>query len=284
MATIGFALSQTEMALKKADVPDSSVDARLLLSHVTGLSGMELCLHSAQILTEEQEQRLSALLSCRVSRRPLQYLLKEQWFYGFPFYVDERVLIPRPETETLCELAITYLRQSPSPAVLDLCTGSGAIAVTLALECPNAHVTATDLSSDALAVASLNSAQNHAAIQFFQGDLFAPLAGATYDCIVSNPPYIETEACKTLQKEVQQEPLLALDGGGDGLAYYRRIAKEAAGHLHAKGLLCLEIGDTQGEAVCALLEKEGQYENITLHNDLSGSPRVVCAYALTSPT
>ena len=284
MPKIGDALLWVESTLREAAVPDPAIDARLLLSHVTGLSGIELRLRSAQEMTKRQEQRLSSLLFSRAGRRPLQYLLIEQWFYGLPFFVDERVLIPRPETETLCELAIAYLRRFSSPAVLDVCTGSGAIAVTLAHECPGAQVTATDISAPALAVALKNAEQNGVSLRLLEGDLFFPVAEERFHCIVSNPPYIETSVCKTLQAEVQQEPLLALDGGADGLAYYRRIAKEAASHLHPEGLLCLEIGDTQGDAVSALLFAEKRYKKITIHADLSGSPRVVCAYAPSSPT
>ena len=269
--------------LQNAGIPDPKTDAALLLAHVTGLERLELSLRGAEELSTEQEQRLSSLLFSRASRRPLQYILGKQGFYGLSFQVDERVLVPRPETETLCEIAIAYLRGlSGTPRVLDLCTGSGAIAVTLAHECPTIHVTAADVSRDALDVAESNAHKNNVHIRFLQGDFLAPVTGERFHCITCNPPYIESEVCLTLQEEVLQEPLLALDGGADGLDFYRRLAKEGAAHLEPGGLLCMEIGATQGDAVCALLEESRAYRDITVHPDLAGLPRVVCARS--SPT
>lgn len=282
--TIRSAIQSGVSALQAAGVPDPQTDAGILLSHVLGIPRMELLLHGLQALTEEQEQRFSSLLLSRASRKPLQYLLGDQGFYGLLFSVNEHVLIPRPETETLCEHALLYLRTLPAPRVLDLCTGSGAIAVTIKHECPAAQVIATDIDASALAVAKKNAKRNEADISWAQGDLFEPITGERFHCIVCNPPYIENAACKALQPEVLQEPMLALTGGEDGLDFYRRIAYEAPLHLYPNGLLCLEIGDQQAKAVCALLAEENRFQNISMHCDLSGSPRVVCAYALCSPT
>ena len=277
--TIQAALQCATETLQSAGIPDPKTDAGLIMAHVTGIPRLTLLLHSATHLTTSQEQHLSSLLVSRTSRKPLQYVLSEQCFYGLPFFVDERVLVPRPETEMLCELAIRHLQSITAPHVLDLCTGSGAIAVTLAHECSNAHVTASDISQPALSVAQTNAAQNHVQVRFLQGDLFAPFSAERFHCITCNPPYIESAACFTLQEEVLHEPVLALDGGEDGLDFYRRIASQAAKHLYPGGLLCLEIGDTQADAVSALLSHAGHYENIVVHKDLSGSPRVVCASA-----
>ncbi len=282
--TIREALPQAVSALEAAGIPDPRTDAALLLADVTGLSPMELSLQGTQALTPWQGRRFSSLLLSRASRKPLQYLLGTQGFYGLSLAVDQRALIPRPETEILCELALGLLRGMESPKVLDLCTGSGAIALAIQRQCPSATMTATDLSGEALALARENAHRCQAPIRFLAGDLFAPVAGETFDCIVSNPPYIETEACRALQAEVLFEPLMALDGGADGLAFYRRIAKEAAQHLRPGGVLCLEIGDTQGEAVGALLEAEGRYQNVSIHRDLNGLQRVVVAYAALLPT
>ena len=277
--TIQDAYGQAADVLQAAGVPDPRTDAGMLLEHITGVPRLKLMLFGGQTLSKEQEQRFSSLLLSRASRKPLQYVLGEQFFYGLPFWVDERVLIPRPETEILCEIAIAHIKAMPAPAVLDVCTGSGAIAVTLARECEAACVTAVDISADALAVAQENARRNGAKVRFAQGDLFAPAMGERFDCIVSNPPYIESAVCPALQEEVLREPLLALDGGGDGLDFYRRIAKEAADYLRPGGLLCMEIGHGQAEAVVSLLREEGRYERMTVHKDLAGASRVVCAYA-----
>ncbi len=279
--TIQQALRQAASALQQASVPDANTDAAWLLADATGLPRMELPLHGGQALTPQQEQRFSSLLLSRCSRRPLQYLLGVQHFYGLPFAVDARVLIPRPETETLCELALAFVKTLPNPQVLDLCTGSGCIAVAIRRQCPAARVTAADISAQALALARQNADANDCDdIRFLQGDLLAAVAGEAFDCIVCNPPYIQSEACKTLQPEVLFEPVLALDGGADGLAFYRRIAGEAASHLRPGGLMALEIGDAQGEAVCGLLVACG-WETITLHRDLGGLTRVVTACGST---
>lgn len=282
--TIREATRHSIQTLEAAGVPDPHADAALLLAHVVGLPRLDLSLAPSMSLTPEQEQRLSSLLFSRASREPLQYLLKEQCFFGLDFTVDARVLIPRPETETLCEVALAFLKTRRTPRVLDLCTGSGAIAVTIKQECPSSEVTATDISLEALTLAQENAARLGASVRFLQGDLFAPVAGERYDAIVSNPPYIESEACEILQPEVLREPRMALDGGKDGLDFYRAIARQAAGHLLPGGLLSMEIGDTQGLAVCELLQAEKAYTTPVIHKDLQGKDRVVCAHAASFPT
>ena len=188
--TIKEAIHRTAGRLEAAGVPDPQIDAELLVMHVTGFDRMSMRLGSTTQLTMEQEQRLSSLLLSRAQRKPLQYLLGTQYFYGLPFSVDERVLIPRQETESLCELGIAHLRTLKGECrALDLCTGSGAIAVTLKHEHPAANVTACDLSADALAVAQQNAKANGAEITFLQGDLWEPVCGMRFDLILSNPPY-----------------------------------------------------------------------------------------------
>lgn len=280
--TINEAVLYAQTCLK--DIPDPQQDASLILSFLTGLSPMEVRLCANHMLTSEQEQRLSSLLLSRVQRQPLQYLLHEQWFYGLRFYVDERVLIPRQETESLCELGVAHLRSLPSPTALDLCTGSGAIAVTLKHECRAASVTATDISEDALAVARRNANDNQQEVAFLQGDLFEPVAARRFDLILTNPPYIETAACADLQPEVRREPLRALDGGADGLDFYRRIAAEAHKHLTPRGLLAAEVGDHQAEKVAALFEDNSRYQAPAIHKDLYGMKRIVSVHAAADPT
>ncbi|MEG0900707.1 MAG: peptide chain release factor N(5)-glutamine methyltransferase [Clostridia bacterium] len=278
------AISTATQALEVAGVPDPATDAGLLLSHLTGLSRLDAQLCGAQPLTYEQEQRFASLLLSRTLREPLQYLLGTQCFYGLDFVVDTRVLIPRQETETLCELGLAHLLALAAPTALDLCTGSGAIAITLKHECPAAAVTAADLSADALTVAALNAKQNEADIRLVQGDLFAPVAGQRFDLIVSNPPYVPSGDCATLQPEVEHEPRMALDGGADGLCFYRRIALAAHAHLSSRGLLAMEVGDHQAQAVAELLSQTDHYRDIAITKDLYGALRVVSAHALSTPT
>lgn len=273
--TIGEALAHSRKMLENHGIPDPETDSLLLVSHVTGMDMLMTRLEKNRPLTQEQEQRLSSLLLSRTRRKPLQYILCEQWFYGRCFFVDENVLIPRQETESLCSLGINFLKKRPGGTVLDLCTGSGAIAVTLAAECPSAQVFASDLSEKALGVAAKNAAQNQADVVFYQGDLFSALPHSLrFDLILSNPPYIPTEDCKTLQDEVMQEPTMALDGGRDGLDFYRRIAVESTGFLNPGGGLMVEIGFDQGEAVSRLFTEAG-FTSVQVHKDLYGQQRIV---------
>ena len=274
MMTIRQALSEAEKTL--AHVPDPRVDAELLLAHVLGMDRMSLRLWGTKELHPEQEQRFASLLLSRTQRVPLQYLIGSQGFYGLEILTDSRALIPRPETELLCEMGIAFLQGKSRPAALDLCTGTGAIAIALKHECPFADIHAADLSGDALALARENARCNQAEITFHQGDLFAPVEGLRFDLILSNPPYIPTLDCRTLQPEVQREPLMALDGGPDGLDFYRRIAGEAPSHLRPGGLLAVEVGDGEAEAVQKLFAEAG-LQNASIHHDLAGLPRMVSA-------
>jgi len=267
-----------------ADVPDPKLDTVELLCNVTGEQALPLQLNASRTLTVEQEERFRSLLLLRANRTPLQYLLGTRCFYGLDFRVDERVLIPRQETETLCENALLRMRALTAPRVLDVCTGSGAIAVTLRAQCPQAVVTATDISADALALAEENAARHGVDIRFLQGDLLAPVLGEQFDVIVSNPPYIPTQACETLQPEVLREPRLALDGGADGLDFYRKLAADAPACLCAGGSLLLEVGDGQAESVGALLQDTGAFTEILQVWDLYGKLRVVAARRDAFPT
>ena len=279
--TIRQALTWGAQAL--AAVPDPALDAEALLSHVMCEPPMQLRLKAQQSLTPQQEERFRALLLLRTQREPLHYVLGERCFYGYDFQVDGRVLIPRQETETLCELALARLAAQVAPRVLDVCTGSGAIAVVLKREAPHAEVTATDLSEGALAVARANATRLTARVRFAQGDLLAPVAGERFTLLVSNPPYIPAQACETLQPEVLREPRLALDGGADGLIFYGRFAVEAKGCLVPGGWMLLEVGDGQAQAVSELLLQAGGWEDIAAHRDLYGALRVVEARRAAAP-
>ena len=265
-------LKATASAFRNAGIPDPEVDAALLLSHVTGQPPLSLRLDMTTALPADVLTRFDALVSRRLTRQPLQYLLNTQPFLGRDFYVDERVLIPRPETELLAERAIAALREHPHPAALDLCCGSGALAVSMSLEVPGAQVHAADLSPDALAVTAKNAELLGASVTLHQGDLFAAVPAIAFDVIVSNPPYIPSADCLTLQEEVRREPMMALDGGTDGLDFYRRIASDAPNFLRPGGVLLLEVGFDQAEAVVALL---ADFADVQAHEDYQHIPRMI---------
>ena len=250
-------------------------DAELLLLHVTGLTRAELMTHPNRELSESQMSAYRAAIARRARNEPVQYITGTQEFYGRSFAVTPAVLIPRPETEHLVESALAL---HPAPKrILDIGTGSGILAITLALELPNAIVIATDTSAEALAVARQNAAALGAIdrIHFVESDLFAALADERFDCIVANPPYVATD--EVLEPQVRDyEPVTALYAGEDGLALYRRLIPQAFEHLEPGGHLLLEIGQGQRDAVAGLL-RAGSFEGIRFIDDLQGIPRVAIA-------
>ena len=265
-------------AAQLAAVPDPRIDAELLLSAAMGMKRLTLFLNAAQELTAQQERQYRRSLGLRADREPLQYILGTQYFYGNELQVDETVLIPRPETEILCEQALIAMEAMRAPSVADVCTGSGAIAVTIKKNRPDATVWATDLSPEALQTAKENAGRNGTAITFLQGDLLAPLAGRTFDMIVSNPPYIQSDVLAALQPEVRREPRMALDGGGDGLSFYRRLAQDAPLYLNPNGRILVEFGDGQAEDVANIFAQSGRFEYLHIHLDLFGHERILSAH------
>ena len=279
--------------MERAGVPDAQVDASLLLSHLTGQNSMNLRLDSWSQVSLQDEEALRALCEKRKARIPLQYLTGVQSFLGRDFHVDERVLIPRPETELLAERAIALLQELQDekfpptrtiaplrkekfpPTVLDLCCGSGCLAVSLALGAPKADVHAADLSEGALAVTRMNAERLGAKVTLHQGDLFDALTvPPLFNVIVSNPPYIPAADCLELQEEVRREPMMALDGGADGYDFYRRIAQDAPWFLEPGGTLLMEVGMGQAETVMALC-KEAGLTPVAIHEDYQHIPRIV---------
>lgn len=267
-------IRETARAFCGAGIPDPVVDASALLALVTGEAPLRLRLDGDRTLTQDELARFSALRDERLARTPLQYLTHEQSFLGHSFYVDPRVLIPRPETELLAERTIAAADWFPLPRVLDLCCGSGCLCVSTALALPRAQVHGADLSRDALDVARRNADALGALVSFHQGDLLDAVAGLTFEVIVSNPPYIPDEECGALQEEVRREPAMALRGGADGLDFYRRIAAGAASFLEPGGVLLLEAGYGQAEAIMALLREHG-LTDAAAYPDLQGIPRMV---------
>lgn len=271
--TLREALRAGEERLARAQDADARPDATWMLCDVTGLSRAQMLLAAGEALTPEQEARYEAMLTRREAGEPLQYVLGTQDFMGHTFRVDARVLIPRADTEALCEEAVARTRDGD--AVLDIGTGSGALAVSIALARPKAHVTAVDVSVDALCVARENARALGVDVRMAQSDLFAALPGERFDVIVSNPPYIETGELEGLQREVRREPRLALDGGADGLDFYRRIVRELPAHLMPGGTALFEVGYGQAPAVAALLKQT--VGEPFVRRDLCGVERVVGA-------
>jgi release factor glutamine methyltransferase len=269
-------LDWTSQRFTEAGIDSARLEAQLLLAHVLGCSRMQLYTGFDRPLGDDELAGYRALIKRRLGGEPVAYLLGEQELWGLPFFVDASVLIPRPDTETVIEVALG-LRPDRAAAcrVLDLCTGSGAIAISLAKELPGAQVIATEVSPEAVAVARRNAERNGLAdrVEVRAGDLFAPVAGERFDLVVSNPPYIASSIIPTLSREVQREPRLALDGGADGLVFYDRICAAAPEHLLPGGALVVEHGFDQAEAVHARFVAAGFVE-IALVHDLGKNPRV----------
>jgi len=271
-------------ALEVAGVPEAELNARYLLEDVTGKDHAWLLMHPDEPVPEEELARFEALVEHRKKRVPLEYLIHHAEFMGLPFYVDSRVLIPRQDTECLVERALGYAENAD---VLDMCTGSGCIAVSMAALGKPRSVTATDVSAEALDVAKTNAERNGAAISFRCGNLWEALTGpaeahgpagaadSRYDLITCNPPYIRRAVIPTLMPEVQNyEPVMALDGGEDGLDFYRRLVAGAGAFLRDGGHLICEIGYDQGEDVAGLMREAGLVD-VQVEQDLAGQDRIV---------
>ena len=242
-------------------------DAEWLVSTIAGKKRSELT-GNADKISPSVVEKINAAVNERLTGRPLWYILGTCDFYGYELYVDERALIPRPETEQLCERAIGSINKDSE--VLDLCTGSGAIAIVLKLK-TGASVTATDISDDALSLARKNAEKLGADVEFLQGDLFAATE-QKFDVIVSNPPYVRSKDIDGLQKEISFEPRIAFDGGEDGLEIYRRIAAGAKSHLKENGKLFLEIGYDQKDAITDLF---ADFSSVETFKDYGGNDRIV---------
>ncbi len=260
------------------------LEAELIVAFALGITRVEVIVHGARIVADDELVRLRELVKRRRAREPMAYLRGEREFYGLTFKVDRRVLVPRPDTETLIDVAVA---RTPAFAlggrVLDLCTGSGCVAITLAKQRPTTDVVATDLSADALAVARANATRLGAYnVAFLQGDLFGavrharlPWSPPRFELVVSNPPYIPTAECEKLMPDVREfEPRMALDGGPDGLAFYRRIVHEAPEFLAREGLLAVEVGAGEAEDVARLFAGAG-FTAVETTRDLARVERVV---------
>lgn len=277
-----------ESRLLKAHCMDPWLDAELLYYYLTGTDRVGLFLQAKQPVDEKLQEQYFQLISRREQRIPLQHITGTQEFMGLTFQVNPDVLIPRQDTEILVEEAARMIRgdnprirQRRNWKTLDLCCGSGAIGISLARICENLKVTASDYSEKALETARINAEKNHVKLRFCQGDLYQAVGRRRYDMIASNPPYIRSHMIPILQDEVKlHEPMMALDGGEDGLDFYRKIIKEAPDHLRSQGVLIMEIGHDQAEEVSGLIRQTGAFTKVHVVKDLAGHDRVVYASAL----
>jgi release factor glutamine methyltransferase len=280
-------LNRTTNHLKEHQIESPRLNAELLLAHSLNFSREGLYTHLQDLFKEEEKKTFERLIERRISGEPLQYLLGHQEFWSIDLKVDPRVLIPRPETELLVEHALLLLKGTSSqgaPSVLEIGTGSGAISIALARERKDLSVVATDISREALLLARENAllAEVLSRIQFIQGDLLAPfrLSGERepFDLILSNPPYINRSEIRGLAREIKDhEPILALDGGEDGLDFYRKILSAAPSYLKKGGWLLMEVGQGQGKKVSERIMREGRFHRPELVQDFSGIERVVKA-------
>lgn len=275
--TIGEWLRHAREVLTESGCPDPQIDSRWIAEDTLSLSRSELRFEGERALDAEELEQLESRLKQRAEGEPVQYILHSAYFMGLKFYVDDRVLIPRQDTETLAEAVIVALHEFPEPDVLDLCAGSGAIGLSVKTLIPSANVTLTDLSRDALEVVRKNAHELNVDVETRHGDLFKAVGKDRFDLIVSNPPYIPHDDLAGLQREVRREPMLALDGGSDGLDVYRRIAAEVSAHLNPGGFLYLEVGIGEAEKVLALVTENVECAQVGTINDLNGIPRVVWA-------
>ncbi len=261
--------------LQKENIEGAAYDARVLLEWVFSFSHADFILEANSEAKKEKEEQYIECIKKRSTHYPLQYIMKQAAFMDLEFFVDEGVLIPRQDTETLIE-TILEREEDKSQAIIDVCTGSGCIAISLKKYMPSTSVTAVDISKTALDIAKTNAKRLEAHISFAESDLFKEIDG-TFDILVSNPPYIRTDEIEKLMDEVKVfEPKLALDGMEDGLFFYRRLLEEGRAHLKKGARVYFEMGYDQGKAITSLFLQYG-YKNINIRKDLAGLDRVIYA-------
>lgn len=266
--TVNELIRQYTLRLRSSSGEDSLFDAKSIVAFALGVPEDRLVMYRDAVIETDQCEKIDRLVDRRINREPLQYILGEWEFYGFPFYVCPGVLIPRQDTETLVDVAVDAVNRLNYSAALDLCCGTGCIGVSLALK-TNIHVTFSDLSRTCIELARKNAIRNGIEAEFHTGDLFEPLTGRKFDLIMINPPYLTEVEMRDLQPELKREPALALYGGCDGVDYYRKIALQYRDYLIPGGTLLMEIGETQGESATKL------FPGSELICDLNNKPRVV---------
>ena len=273
------AIERGMIELKVDNVEMPKLKARLLMQFLLKKDRQYIIVNDMNNLTTNQEKKYFELIKKLKKGIPIEYITHQREFMKLNFFVDEDVLIPRADTEILVEEVIKIAKKMRAKKILDLCTGSGIIAVSLAKYVDNCEITATDISKEAISVAKKNAIMNKVEnrITFIESDLFSSIPNEKYDIIVSNPPYIKKEIIKKLDKQVQKEPVLALDGGYDGLDFYRKIIAQAYEYLKYNGYLCFEIGFDQREEVLKLIKESGNYSDTYSLKDLYDNDRVIVA-------
>ena len=273
--TIKEMLSKGTIMLKGNNVDSPKLKARLLLQYILKKPRQYLIVYDNEEVSKKEQWKYFVNIDKLINGVPLQHITHHQEFMLMDFYVDENVLIPRPDTEILVEEVIKIASKMNQPKILDLCTGSGAIAISIVKNVPNAEVYAIDISQNAIEVAKKNAKELKADVKFIKSNLFDKLEKIKFDIIVSNPPYIKKDVMKSLSEEVKKEPQLALDGGIDGLDFYRKITKQAIEYLKFGSYLCFEIGYDQKDEVIDIINKQEHYSKTYCKKDLGGNDRVI---------
>ena len=275
--TIMEAIKKGMIELKNSNIESPKLKSRLLMQFTLNKPRQYVIVNDMEELNENQRKKYFDAILKMKKGIPLEHITHQKEFMKLNFFVDKNVLIPRQDTEILVEEVIKIAQKNNSKKILDLCTGSGAIAVSLAKYLPQSEITAIDISNEALKIAKKNAISNQVEnqITFISSDLFTNLNDEKFDIIVSNPPYIKRNVIESLDKEVKKEPYIALDGGEDGLSFYRKIIKESYKYLKYGGYLCLEIGFDQKIDVIELIENEEKFENTYSKKDLYDNDRIV---------
>ena len=275
MATIFESYNNCKKELEKAGIEDYVFESKQIIKHITGYSNSQILQKYTEQLTEFQENNLTVIIKQRLIRYPLQYILGRWNFFGREFFVGPGVLIPRSDTETVMDVCLEFIKGKEKADVLDLCAGSGCIGITIKGECPRSQVTLVEKYDEAISYAQKNAKHNNIDVKIVKGDVLEGCECENkYDLIVSNPPYITAEDMKALQPEVQFEPKTALEGGEDGLVFYRAIAEKYKNSLKENGMLVFEVGINQSESVKEILRENG-FKDISSRKDLNDIERVV---------
>lgn len=273
--TIREALTKGMIILKSNNIETPKLKARLLLQYILKKDRQYLIVYDNKEIDKKEQWEYFVNIEKIANGVPLQHITHTQEFMKMDFFVNENVLIPRPDTEILVEEVIKLAKNMDKPKILDLCTGSGAIAISIAKNIPSAEVLAIDISEKALEVAKKNANNLQSKVKFKKSNLFSNIGKMKFDIIVSNPPYIKKSDIKLLSNEVQKEPQIALDGGYDGLDFYRKISSQAIDYLKFGSYLCFEIGYDQQEDVTEIIKDTKHYNDTYCKKDLFGNDRVI---------
>lgn len=269
-------LKYGKIELEKNKIEDASIIAKILIQHVLKIDKNKIIIEKEKKVEKIKEEEYKKYIKEIIQGKPVQYIINNQEFMKLNFFVNENVLIPQPDTEILVEKVLEIVKENMENKILDICTGSGAIGISLAYYLNKAKLTLADISSIALEISKINAKRNNVEekIKFIKSDMFEKIE-EKYNIIVSNPPYIKTNIIPTLDKQVQNEPYIALDGGKDGLKFYRILINEAPKYLEKDGILIFEIGYDQKKDIEDLVKENKNYKSMQVIKDLSQNDRVV---------